>query len=180
METKVFFVIIIASLLLLSFHETGHYICAKIMKLPIEKVSFSFTPFPRLYISVYDSGISMCKRLIYLFSGCVSTVLIFVLLHFVSFEYSNELLMVTVAQMLIETNPFYSDFSFMFFLCTNRKKISSFSAHVYHDKQREEMKDALSQLRETYFLSSTWYSHFMVWTVFLIVMLKKYCNHNVL
>lgn len=168
------FYLIIASLSILFMHEMGHYLAAKIIGLKVEKVSFSMRPLPRFYVSVIDQGISFTKRLLYYISGNMVTLLVFIILNFIDFNGVRLLRIVVAIQIIIETNPFYSDYSTVLFWISNKSRINRLSQPIYNAKQEKEINNYLEQIKEEYFLSPIWFIHFTIWTILLIFLLEIY------
>lgn len=100
--------IIIYFLILYSFHELGHIISARIMKLRINKIGFNFFPFPHIYVSVSDI-ISVTQKYVFLFAGTTFTLIsaiIIILNHWIVIK---EVYYALAIQVILELNPFYSD-----------------------------------------------------------------------
>lgn len=155
-------------------HEAGHYCAARILGLQVEKVMFSFRPFPRVYISVLEKGVTHLKRIAYLLSGNAVTWVVFVLLNFIHFKGMPYFLVIAVIQILAETNPFLSDYSSLVFWAANRKALAKIPPYICHKEQEEEIQKYLREIQDGYFLSPAWLVHFTVWAVFLVVMLRMY------
>lgn len=166
--------VILISFLILFLHEMGHLTAAKIMKLSVRKFSFSMLPFPRFFVSIIDHGITLRQRIIYFLSGNMVTIFLFVACYCVtSFNIQMELLTYILAvQILVETNPFLSDYSSLLFYLKNRKQIDSIPTFVYNKVQEKEIESNLSNLRESYFLCSLWCIHFFIWTILIITLLS--------
>lgn len=169
-----FICFVIISIIVLFFHEMGHYISAKLMNLTVEKISFSMRPLPRFYVSVIDKGIPFTKRMLYYMSGNLVTILLFIILNFIEFKGIRLVRLVVAIQIIIETNPFFSDYSTISFWLANKQKIDKLPQHIYNSTQEKDIASFLGHLRETYFLSPVWVIHFVIWTVCLIYLLKMF------
>lgn len=161
---------ILCALFVLFFHECGHYISAKWMRLTVDKVGFAFKPFPRLYVSVIDVNMSMCQRILYLLSGNGMTFLLFGFFLLSGIE-SKLIYYILACQLIVEANPFYSDY------------VVAIVSFLYKDRLRQiflvekyaalpEEKDPVKQITEEYTYSKIWYLHFGIWFFVVILLLS--------
>ena len=83
------------------------------MNIPIERVSFNLKPIPNLNISIKWPR-EKRKGFYFLFSGTLSTIIISLILLFCDFLNIKSLFYAILIQLIIETNPIYSDFVIAF------------------------------------------------------------------
>lgn len=159
------FKIVLAIILLIILHELGHIIAAAILKLKIKMIGFSIQPIPHIYVSVNNTT-SFIRKILYLFSGSSTTILIFIIFLTHGFFGYTYLYWAFVIQLIIEFNPFYSDFTIFFIYHTNHseKKISTYLPESYIENFKN------------YIFSLYWYIHFVMW-IFMIILLFKIKNH---
>jgi len=167
------FCILVISVVVIFLHECGHYISAKVMNLPIKKIGFTMKPFPRAYVAVIDKGISLPKRIVYLVSGNVVTVFLLTVIMLTGLDY-YLLTRVLVFQILVETNPFMSDYSTLFFYIKNQKKIDSIPVIIRSDAQKTIVAKMVSDMKDNYFMSNVWMIHFCLWALILVTLLKNF------
>lgn len=157
-------------LVLIFFHELGHYLCAKILRIPIEKIGFTFKPFPRFYISVFDVNLSKPKQILYLCSGNFMTITIYIVLLCINLDF-RLIYAACIAQIVTEFNPFLSDYQIILFNHFKKKEIQECVINnLYNLEERDASIKAL--YNESYMLSMPWSIHFVVWGVCSAVMLK--------
>lgn len=169
-----FLLVIMISTIVLFIHEGGHYCAARIFGLQIEEISFSWRPFPRFYVAIQDKNITNFKRIVYLLSGNLMTISLFVSLHFINFNGIQLILLIVSTQIIFETNPFLSDYSSIAFWIANKNKLEKIPKTICNDKQEKEIQYYLEELQNTYFLSPIWLFHFLAWTILLVVLLRMY------
>ncbi|MEM1324063.1 MAG: hypothetical protein AAGG75_27625 [Bacteroidota bacterium] len=152
-------------LLLLTVHELGHIVSAKLLQMPIKKVGFTTVPFPHVFVSV-NWPREKNKRTLYLMSGFATTLSIFaiVLLFGVDFK---PLLIALCIQMIIETNPIYSDF----IIINMFDKVSSEVRST-----RQPYKAVYKKVYNKYLFSPKWYIHFAIWFVLIITFINVIKN----
>ncbi len=146
---------------LLVIHELGHVIAAKILGLNILKVGFTLKPVPHAYVKV-DWPKKRNERTIFLLSGFAIN-LILLALSFLSGISFKPLLLALCIQMVIETNPIYSDF--VIINLANRA-----SSEVR--KTRSSYSVVYQKLYKEYMHSSKWYLHFGVWVLIIIALIN--------
>jgi Zn-dependent protease len=156
----IIFILKVAVLLLLLIvaHELGHVICARLLGLKIKNVGFTLIPFPHVYVAVRWPRENR-KRLIYLFSGFMVYLLIFIFCWINGFFGSQALIYALGIQALIETNPVYSDFVIAQTMNNTWKKVK---------KQGKSYKRAAQTSLKNHLFSSKWYIHFSVWTLLIV------------
>lgn len=149
-------------LLLLLIHELGHLTMARILGLPIQRIGFQLKPYPHFYVSVSWPRINWQKYL-YLFSGSLITVGLFCISIYNEFFHLTQLYWAFVVQLIIETNPFYSDFTIA--IVSRNKPNNTMSSYA------ENYKLQFSKYKFTL----KWYVHFIIWTM-IILLLTKFKN----
>jgi len=152
-------------------HETGHYVAAKVMKLRIEKAGFTYKPFPRFYVSIIDNGISFQKRGWFLISGNLMTFVLF-FIYLSLFSRYDIVYYVFSYQLIVETNPFYSDYTtiiFSYFYKDDFKR--QFEIQSSPDSDQTD-KDYKENYKNKYLFGKLWYLHFLVWGIFIIGLLS--------
>lgn len=152
MFTPLSLLIAVATVVVLMFlHELAHYVSARAMKLrvigygiktdarvPYPYVEIGWTPDPR-------------KRTIYLMAGVASTVTLFTLLSLTTgFWLVKGLYLGFAAQLILETNPLFSDFIIL-------RRMSGGGGPVNTD-------DGL--------FSASWYLHFVLWAALVVLLLS--------
>ena len=115
-----FFQILLFSIILLFLHELGHVISAKILGLKIKNISFLFKPYPHFFVAVSWPNNNK-ERMIYLFSGVFITLSLFAISICFNFFNLKALYIAFIIQIIIESNPFYSDYTIA--IMSNDKKI---------------------------------------------------------
>ena len=189
-------------LLFLALHELGHIIAAKLMKLEIEKVGFTWKPVPHPYVSVLNVK-SDKQRILFLIAGPIITLSIFILL-FAFGQLSREVVYAAIVfQLILDTNPFYSDFVFMYF--NQQKELEAFQAQfykpyhyfasgkvqgvdedVFESEDLKNLKEAgksmpgwmkktppvFLQLFQKIYFRPKWYLHFFIWMTYIHFLLS--------
>lgn len=144
-------IIIIVVFILTLLHEIGHYISAKILRLKIIGYGVRLTPYPSIYVSVkYPSNNS--KRLFFLLSGFLATMCSFIIMMYLCFFNLEVIFWGYFIQLIIETNPFYSDFTIAYLV----KNSSSFD---------------FIKSNNTYIKSKKWYFYFFMWICFVLLLI---------
>ncbi len=150
------------TLILTLLHEIGHVIAAKILRLKINKIGFSIRPFPHIFVAVrwpFKYG----QSLIYLFSGFAMYAFIFIVCWANDFFNNSAILYALLIQVIIETNPFYSDF----IICQVIKPF--FTVHSTHPINNASYMIHYKQ----YLFGKRWYIHFTGWVILLISVMDK-------
>ncbi|MCC8088614.1 MAG: hypothetical protein LIO79_05040 [Rikenellaceae bacterium] len=91
-------------------HESGHILSAVMLGLKIEKIGIGFYPIPHLYVAV-DKVRNKFQEYIFLFAGFFITCCIILVLFFGKYLTYKMVYVATAIQIMIETNPVYSDFT---------------------------------------------------------------------
>jgi hypothetical protein len=151
--------IFVAISVLILFHELGHIITAKIMKLKILGYGFRLFPYPCFYVSVNNPD-EKFKRMIFLFSGSSITLCSFVIAWSFDFFGFSFLYWAYFCQIAMEVNPFFSDFTVAYI--TN------------NEKNCTEIELNYRKLHSNYRFSKVWFIHFIIWICLVLVLL--YCK----
>jgi hypothetical protein len=155
-------------------HESGHYIAAKLQGLIVDKFSFSLKPLPHFYVSIIDYKISMRERILFLLSGNFIILLIFVtfILSGINYKY---LYYAFVYQIIVDTNPFYSDYVVAIISYSYRKWFRK--QHIENDiNTTGDM--TIDNLKDIYMFSPIWYLHCLIWGLLIILLVSpKFLNN---
>lgn len=134
-------------LVLTTIHESGHVGTAKVLGLRITGIGLTMKPIPHPYVSINWSG-SRPRVLAFFFAGVTLTALQFSLLLGNHFFNQPIVYVAFCAQLILETNPFYSDFTL------------AFRFMVY-------------PRRTEYSYSLLWYVHLSLWAALIILLLSR-------
>ena len=156
--------IILFVITLIIFHESGHVISAKIMGLNIQKISFQLKPYPHFFVAIEWPRMEK-QRIIYLFSGSFTTITLFITAFLFHFFGIKTLYNAFVVQLVLESNPFYSDITIA---AITKKKFD------YTNKQKS-YSDLYQEQFLNYQFSYKWYIHFTAWIAFIFFSIKY--NH---
>ncbi|WP_196890114.1 hypothetical protein [Aureivirga sp. CE67] len=140
---------------LIIIHELGHVISALILNLKITKIGFQWIPYPHAYVKIKWPE-SKTKALIYLLAGSFMTIVLLAISLINNFFGLEALALAFFIQLIIEFNPFYSDFTII-------RAIFS---------ERSTNQETHAALMKEQLFTPLWYVHFVAW-VFLIFQLKK-------
>jgi len=151
--------------LLLVIHETGHVLTAKILQLNIRKVGFTLVPFPHVFVRVDWPRVKK-ERTFFLMSGFATILLLFALVLIAGISF-KPLLIALCLQLIIETNPIYSDFVII-------KIVDKVIAEVR--KTRQPYPAVYKRIYKKYLFTSGWYVHFFVWTIIVVSVLNVIKN----
>lgn len=144
---------------LLLLHEMGHVISAKIMNIPIERVGFNLKPIPNFNVSIKWPR-EKRKGFYFLFSGTLSTITIAFILLFCDFFNLESLFYAILIQLIIETNPIYSDF------------VIAFVYSKFNYKEKKIHKDYFYFLFQEHRYSLYWYVHLVLWVILILFIIK--------
>ena len=159
-------------------HEVGHIITAKLFKLNIEKIGFAFRPFPRFYVSIIAHKMTIIQRIIFLLSGNIVTVILFT--AFIALNINYQILYYFFAfQIIIETNPIYSDYVVAIISYLYRNEYRKYYTQVKHKGSNNENINP-DKFKEIYMFSSIWYVHFIVWGILIVILLSQYFLINLI
>lgn len=147
-------IIIFFIAMMLVFHESSHIISARMMGLKLYQIGFKFKPLPHFSVKA-ERPHAAYKKYIYQFSGFFCTLVLLTIASLNHFWENKQLYWAFVIQLIIETNPFYSDFV----ISIIDKKNSKYKKPMNH-----------GVILKTYFFSPLWYLHFIIWTIFIILL----------
>lgn len=147
--------------LLMLLHELGHVIAAKYLGLSIKKIGIQKKPYPHFFVAVSWPYSNKAKN-IYLFAGIVFTLSLFLFSLTFNFFNLRSLFIAFILQIIIETNPFYSDI--IISVISNSKKLK------YGKSYGIDYKKEFSN----YQFTRKWYTHFVLWTFLIILLTKLY------
>lgn len=147
-------------IILMILHELGHVITAKLLGLKVYAVGIQWKPYPHFFVAA-EWPKKQSKRLIYLFSGTFITLLLFISCYSVGWFGKQYIYYAFVAQLIIESNPFYSDFTI---------------AVITHNKFDASITKSYATLYKERFLayqfSYQWYLHFICWIILILILVK--------
>lgn len=144
-------------------HELGHVICSLSLKLKITDMGFAYKPFPHFYVSV-KWPYKTYQKVLYLFSGFfVYLIILSLFLIFYSCNITNDIIKYALfLQLIIETNPIYSDFVIVQLV----KKI------YMKSKNSTNFKSIYKEAYTQHLFSKFWYLHFFLWTLIVFSLIK--------
>lgn len=135
---------------LVFLHELGHLAAAKLLNLKITSFGITMKPIPHPYVAINWSS-NRRKVLIFFFAGMPVTVLLFAVMFSVHFYDLKLLYIAFCIQMILEANPFYSDFTLAAQFLSHRKPKAT----------------------KEYLFSNIWYLHITIWVFLIIGLLSK-------
>ncbi|MGB5988778.1 MAG: site-2 protease family protein [Marinifilaceae bacterium] len=154
-----FCIILIVAFLML-VHELGHFIAAKLFGLKIYKIGVTMRPIPHIYIAIRWPQ-KKWQELFYLFAGSLVTIVLFGIMYAFDFFNSSVLYAALSIQLVLETNPFYSDY--VFAMVNAKQEANSININTY--SFYEKLKD--------YRYSFKWNVHFILWSLVICFLLKN-------
>jgi len=134
---------------LMTTHELGHVIAAKFLRLRIITIGFRKNPIPFPYVEV-ERTLDMRKTTIFYFAGIAVTIVLFA-----AFSLTNQfwglkfLYYAFCTQLILETNPFYSDFVIYYLI---QKRTYDYKSYLY---------------------TPIWYIHFSLWGLLILILLSN-------
>lgn len=144
---------------LMFMHELGHILAAKYTGLQISKFGFQMKPYPHFFVAATWPRTNR-EKYIYLFAGMSITLTLFLSGLYFNFFSLLGLYIAFAVQIVLETNPFYSDITIS--ITTTSKKVKYGKAYGVNYK-KEFSK---------YQFSNYWYLHFIIWTALIITLIK--------
>lgn len=141
--------------LTMTIHELAHVVSAKLLDKRVKKIGFSIRPFPHFFVSVNGELRGHEKR-IFLLSG-VGTIAVLAIILAPLYTYSNALRTAILLQLVIDTNPFYSDVALVVYDWTTAK---------------EREPSSLASLAPKYHYMGAWYVHLVAWITFVVQTIK--------
>lgn len=158
----------------LLLHESGHYAFAKLQGLMIDKCGFIFKPIPHFYVSVVDRKISMRQRILFLLGGNIFVLIIFVV-FLLSGGHSKYVYYIFVYQIIVDTNPFYSDYVIAIMSYVYRNQ---FTKHYVESERTEEKQMNIDKLKDVYMFCPLWYLHCLLWGILIVLLVSpKFLNN---
>ncbi|MEO0734255.1 MAG: hypothetical protein AAFZ52_15575 [Bacteroidota bacterium] len=133
---------------LMLLHETAHYLSARAMNLRV--IDFGFktdrtVPYPFVEVG-WTPDVN--KRTVYLMAGVATTAsLLLLVLLLLGARLPEGVYLGFAVQLLLETNPVFSDFTLLRAMSAGRRKA-------------------------TELFSTTWYVHFLIWAGLLVFLLS--------
>lgn len=152
--------------LFLTIHELGHIAAAKILNLYLQKVGFSMSPFPHVFVEVTWPR-KKRERTIFLMSGFFTILMLLTLVLSLGLGFKPVLIAFGI-QLIIETNPVYSDFV----IINLTDKVSAEIART-----RQPYKTVYQKVYNNYLYSPAWYLHFILWVAFIIFVVNIIKNY---
>lgn len=145
----------------LTVHELGHIAAARLLNLYLQKVGFSMSPFPHVFVEVTWPR-KKKQRTIFLMSGFLTIVALLSLVLSLGLAFKPVLIAFGI-QLIIETNPVYSDFV----IINLTDKVSAEIART-----RQPYKTVYQKVYSNYLYSPAWYAHFVLWVAFIILVVN--------
>lgn len=156
-------IILSFNLALIVLHELGHLLAARALHLRVNKVGVRLKPLPHFFVAVrWPKEVS--RKAVYLFSGPFVTWCLFLLSWSFDFFGIQWLFYAFLIQIVVETNPFFSDFTIA--QVTLRKDLFTDyrNAPKFAERAREMMRD--------HQFGPAWYVHFILWTILICVFIQ--------
>ena len=151
--------VILASLL--TVHELGHIAVAKLLNLQLQKVGFRHFPFPHVFVEVAWPR-RKSDRVLFLMSGFLTILSLVALARIAGIDYT-PLWIAFGIQLMIETNPIYSDFVIMSITDRVSREIA---------RTRASYKQVYKKIYSDYLYSARWYVHFLLWAVLVVAIIR--------
>ncbi len=148
-------------IVLMILHELGHVISAKLLGLQVYQVGIQWRPYPHFFVAA-EWPKAQYKRLIYLFSGTFITVMLLAATYLLGWLDKQYVYYAFVIQLVIESNPFYSDFTIA--AVTSNEFDYTTNTKSYADLYKERFMH--------YQFSYRWYVHFIGWVILILVLIK--------
>ena len=161
-------VIVLVGLLLL-MHEAGHLVAARLLGLRVEKVGFSLKPWPHPFVSVMDVADNY-RKVVFLSAGLAVTVVLFVACWLTGLLTVKSLYYAFCFQLILEANPFFSDFTTMF--NSQRGHEENYQAYYSGKRGRGQAHQYGRIFANAYLFSGRWYLHFAGWLALINLLLS--------
>jgi len=139
--------------------------------MPIKKIGFTLKPLPHVYVSASDNGLSMYRTTLFMLSGNITTIILF-LISTLNFSINEFIYYAFAFQLIIEMNPFYSDYSLLFSNIKVRSEIKNSFVKYRKYPTKEDLNTLYKQSFENHWCSKEWYIHLFVWMVIIIILLS--------
>lgn len=147
--------VVLCLVLTMAIHEVAHVICAKILGKKILRVGLSFRPLPHFFITI-DGFLGNRERMLYLLSGVGTVSILALSLHSIYSTYLFFKIAIFI-QIIIDTNPFYSDVALVCRILTAKNKHQEYT---------------LQNLFSDYQYTFVWYIHLIFWVTAIILTFK--------
>ena len=155
MEWLFFF---IALAVLMFLHELGHVLLGLLVGYKFESIGFSSGAiFP--HVAMMEPEESQWRERVFLLGGFLSTVTLFLLVSFQFLNLPQAVFAAFFVQFMLETNPFFSDFSMLLFY---RESYLPYKSDI--NQLKEKIKDQ--------WFTPKWYIHLTLWAVGVIGFLR--------
>jgi membrane-associated protease RseP (regulator of RpoE activity) len=163
-------------LIVVLVHEFGHFVSAKLQHLSVVKFCFTVKPLPHFYISIIENSITMRQRILFLLGGNLMILLLFAGFLLSGFD-NRYIYYILVYQILIDTNPFYSDYVVVITSFLYRKL---FRTNYYTRSKKENQELNINEIKERYMFNPIWYIHFILWGILSILLVSpKFLNNYI-
>src|SRR6218665_20453 len=163
-----FFIFIGILLFLLFMHEMAHCMTAKMLHLPIEEVGFMWKPFPTVFVAVTDVGIPFNKKFWFLACGNLMTFILF-FIYLTAFRADRIVYYAFSLQLIIETNPFSSDYVQIIFSYLYKDKFKRYYAATSLPQEAPPAFER--EFKNEFMFGKIWYLHFLIWSAFILLLL---------
>jgi len=161
-------------LIVVLMHEFGHFIAAKLQSLSVDKFGFSLKPLPHFYVSIIENNITLRQRILFLLGGNLMVLFLFTCFLLSGFD-NRYVYYILAYQIIIDTNPFYSDYVVIIISFLFRKL---FKENNYSRFKNEIERLNINTLKENYMFSLTWYTHCILWGLLIILLVSpKFFNN---
>ena len=155
--------------ILLCLHELGHVVAAKVLDLSIEKVGFSLKPWPHPFVAVRNVSDGY-RKVVFLSAGLGCTLLLFAIAFASGMLRIPFVYYAFCAEIILETNPFYSDFTTMFNSTEQHSK--NYQAY-YQQGTAKNYRASAVHFESSYYFSLRWYVHLFLWMVLIHSLLSS-------
>ena len=150
-----FFAIACYLVLLTVMHELGHVVCARLLGKRVSDCGVSLRPVPHFFVTI-EGDLRRGAKCVYLLSGVSVVVLLSVVFILLSAE-CYTVRVAVILQLLLDTNPLYSDVALVFRLLTKRRGVQD---------------PTLATLFTEYHYTGVWYLHLVIWVFCILLTIK--------
>lgn len=131
-------------MVLTGIHELGHIVAARQLGMRIFKIGAALSPIPHVFVAAQHPK-EFWKKFIYLMAGSAITITLFSIAMATGLAKAYPWIYIAFAfQLIIEANPFYSDFTII-----------------------------TGKHRDAYIFSSVWYIHFVLWMSLILLLIHN-------
>jgi hypothetical protein len=175
--------VIMTIIILTTLHELGHVACAKWLRLQVDKIGFSMYPYPHPYVSISNVPDNLSKYL-FLAAGTAFTILALLCSWLGGLLATPLIYWGFCLQIIIETNPFYSDITIAVNLGgSDEDRTAYLEEHMaeYVDKygldnmlsyHSQTINAEIHQYFNRYSYTALWYLHFFAWATMATLLLS--------